>query len=250
MQSRLLTIREQWLLLGVGTAIILGASVLMWRGSIGARPPADTFPAEPTEREAPFRVPDPPLTAPPPATIQEPPAPRIGVGVMGAVAKPGLYYFETGARVQDLLDAAGDVLPGSDLSDINRTAFLIDETTLLVPRLVSDGRLTYPDPADPHNPRPYTRSAWYQLNEVAAAPTSPPNVKSYRAAASAVPGRTNINTASQQELEALPGIGPVTARKIIAYRQQRPFQRPEDLENVSGIGPAKMAALRNKITVN
>jgi len=167
---------------------------------------------------------------------------------MGAVNRPGLYYFKAGDRIQDLLARAGGTLPEAYLSDINRTALLIDETTLLVPRIVSDGRDTYLDPAEPHNPPPYTRSSWYP--GVRSAPASPAAAPGRSAAAPpAAAGRIDINTATQAELESLPGIGPATAVKIIAYRQGQPFQKIEDLENVSGIGPAKMAAVRDMITV-
>lgn len=168
---------------------------------------------------------------------------------MGAVNRPGLYYFNEGDRIQDLLARAGGTLPEAYLSDINRTALLIDETTLLVPRIVSDGRDTYLDPAEPHNPPPYTRSSWYAGMQ--AAPTTSAATPGHSAAPPpAASGRIDINTASQAELESLPGIGPATAVKIIAYRQQQRFQRIEDLENVSGIGPAKMAAVRDRITVD
>lgn len=248
MQSRLLTIREQWILLGVAVAIALGAAVLIWRGRSAPGPAADVFPVESVaSARSPVATPSSPPEKPNPE-----PAELIGVGVIGAVQTPGLYYFPQGARVQDLLDAAGGTLPECDLSDINRTALLVDETTLLVPWLVSDGRATYSQPAITHNPAPYTRSSWYRPVQPAAGAV--PATEGFTAGTNAVPpatgmARININTASQSELEGLPGIGPVTAAKIIAYRRQQPFRQPEDLQNVNGIGPAKMNAVRDLITV-
>lgn len=259
MMSRLLTIREQLLLLGVAGAILLGSGVLVWRAT---RSPAPTLPPpKPVAQTAPGVKPattpavTPAVPSPvPPATAPTPKAPeRIAVGILGAVKKEGLYHFEQGARVRDLLAAAGGTLEDSDLSDINRTALLVDETTLLVPRLIRDGKQAYSDPPVTYNPRPYTRSTWYQFNKQTQQPeplgaTSPDNN------GPAVPkaqsgGLIDLNTATQAELEGLPGIGPATAQKIIAYRQTAPFQTIEDLEKVSGIGPAKMNAVRGLVTV-
>lgn len=265
MLSRLMTIREQLLLLGVAAAILTGAGVLIWRGSGHAAPPPDTFAARhesPSTAETPPKpqVPPPVLAAastsatPPNATASPPPAPpapaaRIGVGILGAVENEGLYYFDQGARVRDLLQAAGGELEDSDLSDINRTALLIDQTTLLVPRLfVQDGQ-QYSDPPVTYNPAPYTRSTWYQFNKKTEPAQTGASVGTVATPKGASGGLIDINTATQAELETLPGIGPATALKIIAHRQNAPFQTVEDLDNVSGIGPAKMNALRGMITV-
>jgi len=256
LQSRLLTIKEQWLLLGVGAAIVFGASVLIWRGSVGNSAAEATFPVAEMAGDAGSESPDrvareaPPVLPPVPAP--DTPEAKLGVGIIGAINRPGLYFFEPGSRVKDLIARAGGSLPESDLSDINRTALLIDETTLLVPRLVVVDGVTYRDPAEPHNPAPYTRSTWYQLDRGASGNVSPdgPNAARNGGTPALAGGRVNINTATQQALERLPGIGPVTASKIIAYRQLHPFARIEDLEQVSGIGPAKMAAVRDLITVD
>jgi competence protein ComEA len=105
-----------------------------------------------------------------------------------------------------------------------------------------------------YNPTPYTRSTWYQFNKQtqqpepvgSTSPETPPTAKPAKATSG---GLININTATQAELESLPGIGPVTAQKIIAYRQSTPFQTIDDLENVNGIGPSKMNSVRGMIAV-
>jgi competence protein ComEA len=185
------------------------------------------------------------------ATPIEPPAPpaRIGVGILGAVENEGLYYFDQGARVRDLLQAAGGEQEDADLSDVNRTALLIDQTTLLVPRVISQGGEYYSDPPVTYNPAPYTRSTWYQFNKKTETAQASVAGGTGGSATGASGGLIDINTATQAELETLPGIGPATAQKIIAHRQSAPFQTIEDLDNVSGIGPAKMNALRGMITV-
>lgn len=262
MLSRLMTTREQLLLLGVAVAILIGAAVLIWRGGGHAAPPPDTFAARDTPPEISTPAPRPSLTpatatSPTPiaAPVSSPPAPpaRIGVGILGAVKKEGLYYFDPGARVRDLLQAAGGTADDADLSDINRTALLVDQTTLLVPRLIQQGGQYYSDPPTTYNPTPYTRSAWYQFNKQTHEPepvgsTSPDN-NGPASQKGTSGGPININTATQAELESLPGIGPATAQKIIAYRQNTPFQTIDDLEKVSGIGPAKMNSVRGMISV-
>jgi competence protein ComEA len=261
-----MTIREQLLLLGVAVAILIGAAVLIWRGSGHGAPPPDTFTARDPQpaamsaatppKSAPTTPPALPPSAPTVLAASKPasPAPptRIGVGILGAVEKEGLFYFEAGARVRDLLQAAGGALEDADLSDVNRTAPLIDQTTLLVPRLASQGNQLYSDPPVTYNPRPYTRSTWYQFNKQTQEPEP---VGAAGSSASATPeksspgGLVNINTATQAELESLPGIGPATAQKIIAHRQSEPFQTIDDLDKVSGIGPSKMNDVRAMITV-
>ena len=247
MLSRLLTVREQWLLLGLAGAIILGSGVLIWIRLQATEPRDDYIPVRETvAKTASSSTEDEAVAVA--ETLPAPPV-KIGVGILGAVEREGLYYFDEGARVGDLIDAAGGILAEGDLSDINRTALLIDETTLLVPEWIDDGRGAYSFPAITYNPSAYTRSAWYQSDGRDGTATSPATPGAQAAVASSS-GLVNINTASQSELEALPGVGPATAQKIIAYRQSQAFTTPEDLEKVSGIGPAKMAAVRALITVN
>jgi competence protein ComEA len=130
----------------------------------------------------------------PPITIPTPAAgPRVlKVHVVGAVARPGLYELADGARVADALAQAGGALPSADPARLNLALRLRDGQQLVVP---------------------------------AAAPAAP-------AAAGPPSGRVNLNSASQAELESLPGIGPVTARKILDHRQAKgPFQSPQELRD-------------------
>jgi competence protein ComEA len=130
----------------------------------------------------------------PPITIPTPAAgPRVlKVHVVGAVARPGLYELADGARVADALEQAGGALPTADAARLNLALRLRDGQQLVVP---------------------------------AAAPAAP-------AAAGPPSGRVNLNSASQAELESLPGIGPVTARKILDHRQAKgPFQSPQELRD-------------------
>jgi len=97
-------------------------------------------------------------------------------------------------------------------------------------------------PAQPLNPPQYTLSGW-----------RPPAVR----ASAATPGastasattRINLNTATQEELETLPGIGPKLAERIMEFRKHTPFRSVNDLDFVSGIGPKRLEALRPEVTV-
>lgn len=197
--------------------------------------------------------------------VQEPlPVLPIMVFVDGAVQRPDAYRFETDRRVQDALDAAGGPLPEADLGDINIAAKLMDDTSLYIPyQLVArqDGNALAARrtaSAAEMNPARYTRSGWAgvslprtntpAINEPATGTAAPPSA----AAPVDTPprdGRINLNTASLQELQTLPGIGPKTAEKIIAYREERPFQRIEELMEVHGIADKKMEAVRDLVRV-
>lgn len=145
---------------------------------------------------------------------------RIAVEVIGAVTTPGLHWLDGDARVQNALDAAGGALPNADLTGLNLARRLDDEEQLIVPFLAPLG----------------------------ASPAAGPG-PSISADAS-INGKVNLNTATAEQLDALPGIGPALAGRIIAYRQQHgPFASLEELSNVSGISPKMVDALRDKITV-
>lgn len=140
---------------------------------------------------------------------------EIVVHVAGAVLRPGVYHLPTGSRVDDAVQAAGGALGNAALEALN------------LARVLADGEQVYVQTAD-------------QL--AAGAPALP----SAPAGASAAEGVVNINTASAGELEALPGVGPSTAQKIVDDRETNgPFSKPEDLMRVPGIGPKKFDALRD-----
>ena len=152
-------------------------------------------------------------------TLRPPPTEKpIVVQISGAVPRPGVYALAQGSRVQDAISAAGGFLVDADKTAIN------------LARALEDGE---------------------QLDIPYAAGSGP--VLATEAPATEVPAASeliNINTASQSELESLPGIGPTTARKIIEYRDANgPFVNPEDIINVSGIGPGTYERIKDLITV-
>lgn len=154
----------------------------------------------------------PPTVAPPPAAEA---APAVTVHVAGAVARPGVYRLEAGARVLDAIDAAGGAGRDANADALNLAAPVADGSRVYVP--VVGEEVVAPPPAD--------------------AGASPPS------------GPVDVNRASIDELDALPGVGPATAAAIVTERQRNgPFLTVDDLERVPGIGPAKLASLRDLVT--
>jgi competence protein ComEA len=146
---------------------------------------------------------------------------ELVVQAAGAVQRPGVYRVAAGARVIDLIDAAGGASGDADLQALSLAAVLADGQRVRVPR---QGEQL---PAS-------------ELGGVAATtPGSGPPV-----------GPVDLNTAGVDELDALPGVGPATAQAIVAHREQHgPFSSPEELLDVRGIGDVRFEALRDLVTV-
>jgi competence protein ComEA len=166
-----------------------------------------------------------PEPAPPPLVITlqprptaEPPTPTpatINVYVSGAVKKPDVYALPLNAIVKDAIAAAGGPTDEADLDRINLATRLSDQMQVYVPR---KGEAAPPPPGG-----------------------SPPD---------GVTGKININTASVEKLDKLPGIGPAIASAIVDYRTQNgPFKTIEDINAVKGIGDALFEKIKDQITV-
>lgn len=147
----------------------------------------------------------------------------IVVHVGGAVVEPGVRELPEGARVQDAVDAAGGFAQGAACDALNLARVVADGEQVVVPTLAD--------------------------LETAAA-EGPVSGSGSPALGAPLGGKVNINTASADQLDALPGVGPSTAQKIVADREANgPFVSPEDLKRVSGIGDKKFAALADSICV-
>ena len=146
----------------------------------------------------------------------------VCVDVVGAVHHPGVYVLGSGVRVASALDAAGGPVPGAATDAINLAAKVEDGQQIVVP----------------------TRE---QVAEGAA----PVAAASGGAGAVTSPAaKVDVNTADATQLDALPGIGPSTAAKIVADRQANGrFKSVDDLGRVPGIGPKKLDTLRDLIVV-
>jgi competence protein ComEA len=271
--NRLLTTKEQLLLVGVLFALVAGAGALFWHGRhageqrVEAAAPA---PAPPADAPRPVPPPTPPAGAdlpapgmiamPPPAPVASPAPSEIAVAVRGGVRNAGLQRLPADSRVADLIMRAGGTTPEGDVSGLNLAARLVDGTTLTVPvvaervaegdRMVlrNSGYRLLENPADylmtPQQGAPaFTAAAAPAPSSPTAAPAAPP------VPGGPAKGLINLNTATQAELETLPGIGPVYAGNIVAYREANPFRTVEDVEQVPGIGPKRLEAMRPLVTV-
>lgn len=155
----------------------------------------------------------------------------VTVHVAGAVASPGVYSLARGARVADAIAAAGGATTQADLVRINLAQLVHDSEQVFVPSRQASSRAPSATVAPRHQPT-----------------TTLPGAAGNGASRST--GPVNLNTANETELDALPGIGPATATAIIAHRRENgSFKSVEDLLNVPGIGPSKLAALAGLVTV-
>jgi competence protein ComEA len=140
------------------------------------------------------------------------------IDVSGRVRKPGVYSLDKGSRAIDALNLAGGALPGVNLSDINLAHILFDGEQIIVgaPRV--------------------TNLSGSRSSAKAKAPTATSPL--------------SLNSATLAQLDTLPGIGPVMANRIIAYRKLNgPFTLIEDLKKVSGIGDNKFAEISKLLRI-
>ena len=152
--------------------------------------------------------------------------------VAGAVAAPGVYRLPRGARYHEAIAAAGGAGPDADVHRLNLAAAVEDGVRLYVPRIGEAG-----DPASGGAP-------------VAGGSAAPPGSPTAGGPAGSPGGRVNLNTATVEELGALPRVGPVLAQRIVDFRTQHGrFGAPEDLDAVDGIGPKMLEALLPLVTV-
>ena len=154
---------------------------------------------------------------------------NITVYVSGEVVKPGVYVLLATARVIDALQAAGGATNQADLVVVNLAASLVDAAQVFIPRIGSTPRVTLPRP-----------HAGINL----------PIADGAGGGATSAAGIVDINSATLFDLDALPGVGPSTAQAIIDYRTANgPYASVDDLLNVRGIGPSKLAAMRTRVRV-
>jgi competence protein ComEA len=191
--------RRRWALAGVlaaVVAVILGAVAL-----VGGGPPPEPPPALPTALPSEKRAAE--ARAAPPAGLV--------ISVIGRVRSPGLVTVPQGARVADVLRAAGGPEPGADVGALN------------LARKVADGE---------------------QLAVGIPAPAAAPDPGSPAAG-----GKVDLNTASVAQLDTLPGVGEVMAKRIVQWRTDHGgFTKVEQLRDVDGIGESKFQKLREQVT--
>ncbi|WP_439118292.1 helix-hairpin-helix domain-containing protein [Micromonospora sicca] len=197
-------------LAAVALVVVLGAALWAWR----SRPHA-----EPVRPVSTIAAPD----EPSPAGAAGAANGQLVVAVAGKVRRPGLVRVPAGSRVADAVEAAGGALPGVDVALLNPARKVIDGELILV------GVAAPPGPAG----QPPAGGA--------AGPA---------AAGPAPGGPVNLNTATLAQLDALPGVGPVLAQRILTHREQHGgFRSVADLRQVEGIGDARYEQLKDLVTV-
>jgi competence protein ComEA len=149
---------------------------------------------------------------------------RVVVDVVGQVGQPGVVSVTEGARVGEVLAAAGGVLPSADVRRLNLARIVADGEQLFVPR---PGE-TPPVPLDPQSG----------------------SVGSPTAAVGSASTLVNLNTADVSALDTLPGVGPVLAQRILDWRGEHGrFSSVDELGEVTGIGDKLLAQIRPRVRV-
>ncbi|MGQ9517133.1 MAG: helix-hairpin-helix domain-containing protein [Anaerolineae bacterium] len=206
------------ILMGLFNLLVIGGLVFLLR-----RPPPSSVQLvlpPPTETPPPTATPAPsatPLPTPTPGPLR--------VYICGAVRAPDVYALPAGSILRDALTAAGGPAEEADLTRVNLARELHDQDYIYIP---THEETVIPTMAAPAGP----------------SPTTPPAVNTSRVLPPAYP--LNLNNATLEELETLPGIGPVLAQRIIDHR---PYANVEELLNVPGIGPATYEKIKDKLVV-
>ncbi|MFL6087033.1 MAG: helix-hairpin-helix domain-containing protein [Mycobacterium sp.] len=158
----------------------------------------------------------------------------VVVSVVGLVHKPGLVTLPPGARIADALTAAGGALDGADLIGLNMARRVTDGEQIIVGIVAAPGQ-------------PAAMGSSISSEPATAAPSDAPSTAGK---APAPGGLVDLNAATVEELDTLPGIGPVTAAAIIAWRDANGrFTSVDQLGDVDGIGPARLEKLRDLVRV-
>ncbi|WP_392670420.1 helix-hairpin-helix domain-containing protein [Streptomyces sp. LN785] len=208
------------------TVVLVAAAVLaafhFWSArprSVRAPDPVGAVAHAPVADSAtdPVRTPEPAPGVPPGGPPTGGPGERIVVDVGGKVRRPGIYPLPSGARVADALRAAGGVRTGVDLTGLNRARVLVDGEQVVVG-------------APPGGPGPVAPGG---------------AVPGAAATGGTGAGPIGLNTATVEQLDTLPGVGPVLAQHIVDYRAQHGgFRSVDELREVNGIGDRRFADLQ------
>ncbi len=226
--DRLAVLRDlRWsrpMVAGAGAVLAVGVLVVIGVAFLRSASPAPTLilpRAEPGSAPADGsgERPVPPAAGSPGTTV---PAVTVTVHVAGHVAHPGVYAVPAGARVADAVVAAGGAAGDADLEQLNLAARLSDGERVYVPA----------------------------KGEAAPAVVASPATAGPASKGGAPAGPVDLNSATAEQLEALPGVGPATSKAILTYRASHGrFRSVTELLEVPGIGPAKLEALRPLVKV-
>lgn len=156
---------------------------------------------------------------------------KIIIYITGEIQKEGVYELKENSRVLDAIEIAGGLKENANIEDINLAQILEDESKIYIPNK-NDENIKNDNQNNIDNISKNTTETIKKDGTI---------IKSEK---------ININTASQTELETLPGIGPLTALKIVNYRKEKgKFKNIEDIKNVSGIGESKFSKIKDLIKI-
>lgn len=213
-------------------AVVLGGWTLFRAQSKQVAQPQLLAAGHPVHRQTSDPVPQ-NTAAQPPGLAGAPPPPEaypalsaagIVVDVEGKVARPGVFHLPTGSRVMDAIKAAGGALPGTDLAPLNQA------------RILNDGEQV-------------VAGAPGGLDGGLAPPAAPGHVGGGRGKVP-LSGPVHLNSATADQLEQLPGVGPALAQRILDWRTEHGrFSSIGELQQVHGLGPSKFAALRQWVAL-
>jgi competence protein ComEA len=237
--ERLRLVPRKLMLAALGAVVVGVAGVAWWSLRPSTAPVEMTLPMASSAPSA--------ATGPEPAPARGAPSAAPGAGSVGdagspgptvtltvhaagAVAVPGLYRLPAGSRVADLVNAAGGLSGDGDADRVNLASPLNDGQRVYLPR---HGEAV-----------PAVEAGDEGVSPASDSPGGPGPGGPQAAAI------VNLNTATAEQLDTLPGVGPSTAAAIIEHRRQHgPFKSPDGLLDVRGIGPAKLGEMRSRVTV-
>lgn len=209
-------------LIGSAIAMVVVCAGAYWLVRTPPPPTEALLPRADTTSSAPQVAPtgDLPSTATPSPSVAVTTPSIAVVHVAGAVASAGVYRVEAGARVDEAIRLAGGPTPDADIDVVNLAAVVVDGSRIYVPHV---GETIRPEVVP-------TGGGGGVVTTIAAGPV-------------------NVNVATIEELDQLPGVGPATAAAILTERERNgPFVSVDDLDRVPGIGPARLDALRDLVT--
>ncbi|MFC4127551.1 helix-hairpin-helix domain-containing protein [Nocardia rhizosphaerae] len=220
----------------VGVLAVVCTGVLVLRD----RPVQQSVPPVPVVRAENLAVPgEQSAVIPAAAVASQAENTEVVVSVVGLVERPGLHRLPGGSRIADAIEIAGGAGRGADLAGVNLAQRLADGDQVVIGTV------------GPDTGTPRQGSVIIGAGGSAPAPVSgaPPAAGSTTAGAGAAGARVDLNTATAAELDALPGVGPVTAKAILDWRTANgSFTDVAQLSEVDGIGPARLARLRDLVT--
>ena len=175
-------------------------------------------------------------------------SPVIRVDIKGAVVSPGVYEMKETARVNDVIYQAGGVLENADLSRINLSKHVTDEMVIVI---------YTKEQIEAYN-QSQTKIEYVYIEPECTCPdtvndacitSKEENTSGTTSKEEVVQGKISLNTATQEQLESLPGIGASKAKAIIEYREQKPFESIEEIKQIKGIGDTLFAQIQDQITI-